>query len=255
MKRQRSGPCFPASDCSTSPSSACLERACSGKSSSIRTEDRCSPGTGPTPDGSPTCATLALDSLIASTESSGDSPVAAHPAQASAMDLHMPNRACGESTPGSSASSARHGRSSRTRSASSDADSILCSPTSTRWTCTHVEVDLRPPTSGHRTAANGCGSWPTPTRTDGNDSARHTTTTGVMHSGTMMLDAVRALTGRRDLPPMLQSGQPGSPAIPVVNPRFVEALLGAPDQWTAVVDDNDSSLLAIASAYPKPRRR
>src|SRR5262245_45554707 len=40
-------------------------------------------------------------------------------------------------------------------------------------------------------AANDCSSWPTITESDSRSSARHTTTTGVMHPGPMLTDAVR----------------------------------------------------------------
>src|SRR5262245_28110809 len=43
----------------------------------------------------------------------------------------------------------------------------------------------------HPTAANGSSSWPTGNVTDANSAARHTTTTGVMHPGTSLTDAVR----------------------------------------------------------------
>ena len=41
-------------------------------------------------------------------------------------------------------------------------------------------------------SSDGAEAWPTATVADPRSSARHTTTTGVMHPGTMLLDAVRA---------------------------------------------------------------
>jgi len=51
--------------------------------------------------------------------------------------------------------------------------------------------------SAHETSAplineNDCSSWPTATTADSRSSARHTTTTSVMHPGTMLTDAARA---------------------------------------------------------------
>lgn len=40
-------------------------------------------------------------------------------------------------------------------------------------------------------------NWPTPTRRDGDASARHTTTTGRMHSGTTLTDAIRTFQASR----------------------------------------------------------
>jgi len=50
--------------------------------------------------------------------------------------------------------------------------------------------------SAHETSAplineNDCSSWPTATTADSRSSARHTTTTSVMHPGTMLTDAIR----------------------------------------------------------------
>ncbi len=46
-------------------------------------------------------------------------------------------------------------------------------------------------TPARRTDESDCGSWPTPVVTDAASAARHTTTTGVMHPGTTLTDAVR----------------------------------------------------------------
>lgn len=87
--------------------------------------------------------------------------------------------------------------------------------------------------------------WPTPVRGDAKNSARHTTTTGVMHSGTMMLDAVRVFemqrsgtsstpTGAPDPTSEIPPGESGSSATPVVNPAFLERLMGWPAGWTDI---------------------
>lgn len=48
-----------------------------------------------------------------------------------------------------------------------------------------------PPMSAPRISANACSSWPSATVGDSRSSARHTTTTGVMHPGTTLIDATR----------------------------------------------------------------
>lgn len=98
----------------------------------------------------------------------------------------------------------------------------------------HQDPDERRRTMTDVVRARG---WPTPVKGDWKDSARHTTTTGVMHPGTMMTDAVRLHgaslpTGPQDPIPPIQDGPPGSSATLVANPRFIEALQGAPAGWT-----------------------
>jgi DNA (cytosine-5)-methyltransferase 1 len=95
-------------------------------------------------------------------------------------------------------------------------------PTAVRSWPTPVAAEAEHNASaGRENLTHAVKAWPTPTTTDANDAARHATTTGVMHPGTMMLDAVRE-----------HVGQSASPV--VVNPRFVEALMGLPPGWTDV---------------------
>jgi len=109
----------------------------------------------------------------------------------------------------------------------------------------------------------GAGNWPTPTTTDAADAAdaaRTTTTTGIMRPGTMMLDAVRSHssplpTGRPTAPRHLTPGERGSPDALVVNPAFVEALMGLPVDWTRADDEPASLALAMPQSLDKPRRR
>lgn len=108
----------------------------------------------------------------------------------------------------------------------------------------HPDPDERRQTMTDRVRARG---WPTPVKGDWKDSARHTTTTGIMHPGTMMTDAVRlhrALlpTGHRDPTPTTHDGPSGSNATLVANPQFIEALQGAPAGWT----DGDVKLESLA---------
>lgn len=117
--------------------------------------------------------------------------------------------------------------------------------------------------------------WPTPQTTDANAAARHTTTTGIMHSGTTLTDATRAaeeeateppasnwltpqsrdhkgisqkvakglytgglpdqLAGLQDREKLSTSGSlPASSPRPVLNPDWVESLMGFPIGWTDV---------------------
>lgn len=47
------------------------------------------------------------------------------------------------------------------------------------------------PATGKSLAKQARGDWPTPNTCDANSAARHTTTTGVMHPGTTLTDAIR----------------------------------------------------------------
>lgn len=127
------------------------------------------------------------------------------------------------------------------------------------------------PNSG-RTLTGAARDWPTPQTTDANAAARHTTTTGIMHSGTTLTDATRAeldsapasnwmtpqsrdhkgisqkvakgeytgglpdqLAGLHDRASRNTSGNlPASSPRPVLNPDWVETLMGFPIGWTDV---------------------
>jgi len=78
--------------------------------------------------------------------------------------------------------------------------------------------------------------WPTPCTTDAKAAGRHTTTTGVMNTGTSLTDAMR---GHQP-----QETRPGGPNGLVLCPEFVEALMGLPVGWTLVDDDDASNILA-----------
>lgn len=86
---------------------------------------------------------------------------------------------------------------------------------------------------------------PTPVVTDASGSARHTTDTGVMHSGTSLTDAIRqdwreyeAAIRRqetafgRPAPPPTETGPKGKPRL---SPRFVEWLMALPEGWVTDV--------------------
>ena len=110
-------------------------------------------------------------------------------------------------------------------------------------------------TDYHRQVRDVVHNWPTPTKTDAWDSARHTTTTGVMHPGTMSLDAVRDFyssdpTGHPAPTPAIPDGTSGSPEPPVVNPAFVARLMGLPQDWLSSVPILDE---VVETAYEKLR--
>lgn len=121
--------------------------------------------------------------------------------------------------------------------------------------------------------------WPTPQTTDANSAARHTTTTGVMHPGTTLTDAMRAEAGastwltpqsrdHKGISQKVAKGQltgslcdqlsglrdsgPPDPANPstrgsrpvVLNPRWVACLMGFQADW-----------LDGISTPPSPRHR
>lgn len=106
--------------------------------------------------------------------------------------------------------------------------------------------------------------WPTPQTTDANSAGRHTTTTGVMHPGTTLTDAARSgastwltpqsrdhkgisqkvakgeytgglpdqLAGLHDQESLSTTGNlPALSPRPVLNPRWVAALMGFPVDW------------------------
>lgn len=74
--------------------------------------------------------------------------------------------------------------------------------------------------------------WPTPCRTDAKDSARRTTVTGVMNPGDTLTDVMRG-----SLPPANEPAGKGGSNVLVLNPGFVEALMGFPPEWTFVDDE------------------
>jgi len=83
--------------------------------------------------------------------------------------------------------------------------------------------------------------WPTPNTRDASAAGRHTTTTGVMHPGTTLTDAARAHS--RHHPP-----ERGTDIV-VLNPEFVETLMGFRVGWT------DCGCWETPSCPSKPRTR
>jgi hypothetical protein len=95
-------------------------------------------------------------------------------------------------------------------------------------------------------------NWPTPVKTDAKDAARGTTTTGVMHPGETLTDAIRVWCTRHRLT-MRKAGQNGS-GTAVLNPEFVEALMGLPMGWTHV-DDADAYDALVMQLPPGKQQR
>jgi hypothetical protein len=95
--------------------------------------------------------------------------------------------------------------------------------------------------------------WPTAVKQDGASSGRHTTTTGIMNTGTTLTDAMRVFLVeiQRDLDPdsrPLQTTKRDGATTEnqaVLSPRFVEALMGYPTGWT--VCEPSETLLSLLS--------
>lgn len=87
------------------------------------------------------------------------------------------------------------------------------------------------------TLTSASRAWPTPNTRDSADSARQTTTTGIMHDGFTLTDAVRS----HPVQETMTDGGPGSKHRPVLNPRFVETLMAWPTGWTSTspIDPTD----------------
>jgi len=96
------------------------------------------------------------------------------------------------------------------------------------------------------------GTWPTPCTTDEAAAARHTTTTGVMHTGTTLTDAMRAWCSHR----AQQTEKDGShgPTGAVLCPEFIEALMGLPEAWTHVGDADAYDILEMQLSPGRQQR-
>lgn len=95
-------------------------------------------------------------------------------------------------------------------------------------------------------------TWPTPVTTDAKDAARGTTSTGVMHSGTTLTDAIRAWCSRH----RQTTGKVGSSgrSKAVLSPEFVETLMGLPLRWTLVGDADAFDALEMG-LFPGKQQR
>lgn len=113
---------------------------------------------------------------------------------------------------------------------------------------TPCAIDGAGASRGARTPGDGGGSlphavenWPTPTASDSRDSRRHGYT-DQGHPGTTLLDAVLSHLGLTTGP----GGSNGS-APAVLNPRFVESLMGFPPGW---VNNLRAQLLLPLASLP-----
>lgn len=155
---------------------------------------------------------------------------------------------------------------SKTCKDTSKTDSTKSLQTLTNWGAMRNGVCTQRPKPGLHTAGTESSSWPTAVEGDSRSSGRHTTTTGVMHSGTTLTDAMRqwATPQSRDWKGITQDRekyqkrvQQGSqqclndqaahslqghtmtgiesqkPSTLRLNPRFVEWLMGFPPGWTS----------------------
>jgi hypothetical protein len=152
----------------------------------------------------------------------------------------------------------RHARGSNSRGGRVLEEEIRNWPTPLA-TDTHAKEYMR----GNPNLARAIENWPTPTTRDMADAARATTSTeewGAMHPGWTMLDRVREHslpppTGHPTEAPTPTPGERGSPDALVVNPVFVEALMGLPADWTRADDEPASLALAMPQSRDKPQRR
>lgn len=96
---------------------------------------------------------------------------------------------------------------------------------------------------------NGSLCWPTVVVQDSRSSAKHTTSTGVMHPGTMLLDAIRTWLRSRPDPTISSAGLEAWIRSHTTNPRFVEWLMGLPKNWTVpTTPTTNSAWTAFAHA-------
>lgn len=88
------------------------------------------------------------------------------------------------------------------------------------------------PMSELRTDESGCSSWPTAVAGDAKScgAAAYSTASG-RHSGTTLTDATRKWNSGRQDPNQTGAESPNTSGLRL-NPRFVEWLMGFPDEWT-----------------------
>lgn len=261
--------CAPESAASTWDSSA-LERLAasatsSGKHSPPRVwSRRCNEASWPKLLSGVTCEPSTLNRGVAAWISSqADTP---------ANRFHSPVRAKARTIPdtsglkscGSTATLAPDTCSARTSPDTFRLGLPLFLPTLPKWGRLSNGACSARPMLERRTNENGYSSWPSATVSDAASAARHTTKTGVMHSGTSLTDAVRmwstpaateARQGFQDrtrgkkgsqeslstvaalspLAPKTPNNGANGSQLAVLNPPFVEALMGFPIGWTDCV--------------------
>ena len=155
-----------------------------------------------------------------------------------------------------SSGSMRNGRAYRRPTLGQPNDGVGCSfwPTATAasYGSSQNGINSSRPSAGTASLPTLASNWPTPCTTDAKDTARSTTSTGVMHPGTTSTGAIRAWCTRHRQT-MGKVGPDGSgPA--VLHPEFVEALMGLPEGWTRV-DDADASDALVGLLLPGRQQR
>ena len=102
---------------------------------------------------------------------------------------------------------------------------------------------------------SGDGSWwPTPCASDARDSARHTVRADApSHRGTSLTDKMREWKGSRRARRTGKRGPSGRRKA-VLNPGFVEMLLGLPEGYTLVDDAAASDALVERCCHSKRQR-
>jgi hypothetical protein len=103
-----------------------------------------------------------------------------------------------------------------------------------------------------QTLAGQASTWPTPCTTDAAAAARQTTTTGVMHDGVTLTDAMRAFDSHLGHPSWMRGHVGPSPA--VLCPEFVEALMGLPRGWSELDAADAFDALAMGLCPDKQQR-
>ena len=106
-------------------------------------------------------------------------------------------------------------------------------------------------TPGHKaklgvTLTDAIRLWSTPLVTDAKDLAENRTSL-------QLLGSARILAGSLPGPTISTDGETYSPSDRILNPRFVEALMGWPAGWTWPFALTDSEHAEMVSCRPRPR--
>ena len=237
-----------APECTPSPSA-----------SSIPTVDRCSHGTGPASAATPMCASSPqIDWLTTesapSTSLPAASPARTFPWPAPVLVLQAHGPACGANSRDSFARLDPVTHSWRTWQRCWVEEWAPYSQTFPRSGMTRNGTAYALPTWGPRTAATEYGLWPTPTAGDAKASGSRSTPGSQAHPWVSLTDAVRQDGGRGRMVPtpmsrdhrsgkqrsrLARTGETSGDNLPQViggllNPTWVEWLMGYPAEWTAL---------------------
>lgn len=141
-------------------------------------------------------------------------------------DISTTTGGCGATSLESSPSARPASSSSRTCRGSCVTDCATCGAIFGQWVTEWRRDSSRRQKSARRTDGNGSSFWPTPTEADCRHSGSRNTARSKAHTGTSLSDLV--LTGN-------SHGRAGRTGVSpmVLNPRFVEHLMGVPIGWTS----------------------